>query len=166
MMRRYSLYIMFAGVIIVLLCFFMPWVVIDMSAIGGKSVTKIIGIREATRGLNFTTLALIFTITILGICIYLSIKKTPRILRTIIIISCIVGAFSFFLSLNHIATELRPYITVTAGTNSARDPQTTLNFDKVFNLQYGVYGIFIGYVLTFIGACNIPTFDLFTTDSK
>ncbi len=127
-----------------------------MSAIGDASITEIIGFREATSDLNFTTLSLITVITILGICIYMSIKKTPRIYRTIVLMCCIIGAISIFISINEIASFHRPNITLTAGTNLARNPQAEIDFTKVFSLQYGGYGVIFGYVIAFIGALNIP----------
>ena len=155
---------MLSGGFLVLLCFFIPWTVIDTSPIGGSSIMQTIGIRLALTEVNFATLALITAITILVISIYISVKKTSRIFRTIVLICCVVGAFSIIISLNQIGTEYRPYRTVIAGTNLARNPQSELNFDKVFNLHYGGYGIIIGYVLAFIGACNISTYNQTITD--
>lgn len=157
---------MFAGELLVLLCFFIPWTVIDTSPIGGSSILKTIGIRLVLTKVSFATLALITAITILVISIYMSVKKTSRIFKTIVLICCIVGAFSIIISLNQIETEYRPYLTVMAGTNLTRNQLTELNYEKVFNLHYGVYGIIIGYVLAFIGACNIPTYDQIITDIK
>ncbi len=158
-MKRYSRFLMLTGGILSAFCFFMPWMKLNLPSDDGKSLApEITGIREATRGLNFATLSLIAVLTILGISIYCILnRRIPRRFRTVAHICCIIGVLCILLTLIQFAAFYKPYITVAIGTYLARNPQTEFEFDlyKIYRVQLGGVGTVIGFILAYIGTCNI-----------
>ena len=157
-MRQYAQYFMLAGGILTFLCFFMPWVKFELPSDLDKSlVPEVIGIQEATRGLNFTTLSLVALLTILGISIYYILtQKIPWKFKTIVQISCIIGVLCIMLTLIQFTALYRLYSSVAIGTYMAKDPQFELNLYKIYKIQLGGYGAAAGFILAYIGVCNIP----------
>ena len=147
----------------------MPWMKLNLPSDGDKSsVPEITGIQETTRSLNFATLSLIAVLAILGISIYYILNR--RILRnfsTVAQISCIIGILCILLTLIQFVALHRPYASVAIGTYIARNPQTEFEFDlyKIFRIQMGGYGAVIGFILAYIGACNIAKDDIFIEDN-
>ena len=162
-MKRYSRFLILTGGILTTFCFLIPWIKLVLPSDDGKSlVPEITGIQEATRGLNFATFSLIAVLTILGISIYYILnRRIPRRFRTVAQISCIIGILCILLTLIQFAASYRPYITVAIGTYLARNPQTEFEFNlyKIYRVQLGGIGTVIGFILAYIGACNIPKSD-------
>ena len=169
-MKRYSLFLMITGGILSAFCFFMPWIKLVLPSDNGMSIVpKITGIREATSGLNFATLSLIAVLAILGISVYYILnRRMPRKLRTVAQISCIIGVLCILLTLIQFVASYQSYITVAIGTYLARNPQAEFEFDlyKIYRVQLGGYGAVIGFILAYIGACNIPKSDLLAEKSE
>lgn len=141
----------------------MPWIKLALPSDDDKSsVPEITGIQEATGSLNFATLSLIAVLAILGISVfYILNRRIPRKFRTVAQISCIIGVLCILLTLIQFAALYRPYISVAIGTYLARNSQAEFKFDlyKIYRLQLGGYGAVIGFILAYIGACNIPKSD-------
>lgn len=155
--KQYSRYFILAGGIVIFLCFFIPWVEIDMSAVGDTSIIKMVGFRSATNQLNVTTLALISSLSIFCLSIYgLLNKRQSGIVRMIIIIGCITGTLSVLITFYEFFSNYKTYISITTGTNMAKNPQAEMNLENVFNIQFGGYGVIIGFVFAFIGAWYTP----------
>ena len=149
-------------------CFFMPWMKLVLPSDDGKSLApEITGVQHATGGLNFTTLPLIAVLTILGISIYYILNR--RILRrfkTVAQISCIIGVLCILLTLIQFAASYRPYIALTIGTYLVENPQAEFDLYKICRIQLGGYGAVIGFILAYIGACNIPKSDISMKDKE
>lgn len=160
-MKRYSWFFMLTGGILTTLCFFMPWMKLNLPSDDAKSsVPEITGIQEATNGLNFATLSLIAVLAILGISIYYILnRRIPRKFRTVAQISCIIGVLCLLVTLIQFAALYKPYITVASGTYLAKNPQAEFDLYKIYRIQLGGYGAVIGFILAYIGACNIPESD-------
>lgn len=161
---------MLTGEILSTFCFFMPWIKLVLPPDDGKSlVPKITGIREATSVLNIATLSLIAVLAIFGISVYYILnRRMPRKLRTVAQINCIIGVLCILLTLIQFVALYEPYITVAIGTYLARNPQAEFEFDlyKIYRVQLGGYGAVIGFILAYIGACNIPKSDLLAEKSE
>ncbi len=154
---------MLTGGILTAFCFFMPWIKLVLPSDDDRSsVLKITGIQEATGSLNLATLSLIAVMAILGISVYYILKRRIlRNFRTVVQISCIIGILCILLTLIQFAALHRPYASVAIGTYLARNPQAEFEFNlyKIYRVQLGGYGAVIGFILTYIGACNIPKSD-------
>ena len=77
-MKQNSLSVPIVGGGIAFLCFFFPWIKLDMSALGlGDALPQIkvnlsvSGFRFATGAADLTTLAFLAALAILGVCIYM-----------------------------------------------------------------------------------------------
>lgn len=154
---------MLTGGILTTLCFFIPWIKLVLPSEDDKSsVSKIIGIQQAIESLNLATLSLILVLAILGISIYYILnRRILRNFRTVAQISCIIGILCILLTLIQFVALHRPYASVAIGTYLARNPQADFEFNlyEIYRVQLGGYGAIIGFILTYIGACNIPKSD-------
>lgn len=163
-MKQNTLTFPIVGGGIAFLCFFLPWMKLDMSAMGmnemlpGLDATlNISGYRFALGDLNFITLAFIASITILGVCIYMLNQKTPWKSRTIVLISSGIGVLGILFTLISVLQGLSDGMRVVKGvwesTGHDVDPS------KFFKLQIGGFGAVVGFVIAFIGGWNIPKTD-------
>lgn len=160
---------MLTGGILTAFCFFMPWIKLVLPSEDDRSsVPKITGIQEATGSLNLATLSLVFVLVILGISVYYILnRRILRNFRTVAQISCIIGILCILLTLIQFVALHRSYASVAIGTYLARNPQAEFesNLYKIYRVQLGGYGAIIGFILTYIGACNIPKDDIFIEDN-
>ncbi len=168
-MKRYSLYITMVGAGLGFLCFFLPWIKFISPEIATYStgvlngITSLSGFYIATNDMNITTLALISTLFIFGLCIYRLTLTTPWKFRTILLIFTVAGFFCTLytiIQLNPLLNpETRKFITIYAGTQYATQQYTAsqqIEFDNLFRYKVGAFGTLLGFILVYIGVSNIP----------
>ena len=97
-MKQNSLSVPIVGGCIAFLCFFLPWIKLNMSALGlGNTLPQmkvnlsVSGFKIAIGAANLTTLAFLAALAILGVCLYMMSQKTPWKSRTIVLISSGIG---------------------------------------------------------------------------
>lgn len=151
-MKQNPLTLPIVGGSLSLICFFLPWFKLDMSAlvadfpeINLPDIISVSGFRFVRNGATFEVLTFLATLTILGVCIYMLKQKTPWKSKIQVLIC---SGFGFlYISIGVI---LSIWANIRMGS--------TLEFssDVDISLQFGVFGVIIGCVLAFIGALNIP----------
>ncbi len=149
---------MLTGGILTTFCFFIPWMKLNLpSETGMLLVPKKMGIRTVTGDANVATFAFIAALVILGISIhYMLTQKIPWKFRTATQISCIIGVLCILFTLMQFVQWYRPYTSIVIGTYLAKNPQAEFDLYKIHRIQLGGYGAVIGFILAYIGACNIP----------
>ena len=170
-MQRYSLYITIGGAGLACLCFFLPWIkfispeIATYSTGGLNGITSLSGFYIATNDTNITTLALITTLLIFGLCIYRLTLTTPWKFRTILLIITVAGFFCTLytiIQLNPLLNpETRKFISIYVGTEYATQQHTDsqqiqIDFDNLFRYKVGGFGTLLGFILVYIGVYNIP----------
>ena len=173
-MKKYSVQITIAGTALAFLCFFLPWMkfispeITTYSTRGLNGITSPSGFYIATNDTNITTLALITTLLILGLCFYRLTRTTPWKFRTILLILTATGFFCTLYTIIQLNPLLNPetmkLITVFAGTQYAKTQSVTqqytapqqIDFDNLFHYKVGSIGTLLGFILVYIGVYNIP----------
>ena len=154
-MKQHSLIPPIVGGSIALLCFFFPWIKINMSSMGQESI-NISGFTFA-RGMNFVTLAFIAAGAIIGICIYMMNQNIPWKARNLVLICsgvgilCILFMLIRFVQGLNLASRLAEPTQQLAGSD--------MELDKIFSPQFGGLGTVIGFIVAFIGAWSLPKSD-------
>lgn len=177
-MKQYSILITFVGGILALCCFALPWVTfthggykkswetdIRTEKIGSatfrssrpvteqgsiiKSVPsshhKYLGFKIAIKG-NLITIVIITSIAAAGFSVYMLTQRTPEKSKLFVLISSGFGLGCLLL------TFLLVTVIGDSGLRSIGNTTYTSNGD----IQFGGLGTTIGFVITFIGAWNIP----------
>ncbi len=170
-MKQNSLILPLVGGGIALLCFFLPWMKIDMSSLDLdqaipqlKGAQTISGFKIATGNGNLTTLTLLAAVAIIGVCIFMLYQKTPWKARIPVLIC---GGIGFLLVLFMLIRFIQ-------GISEAKRLSGTLlestapemDLSKIVSLQFGGFGAVIGYILALIGAWNIPKSDTSMEDNE
>lgn len=170
-MKQNSLILPLVGGSVALLCFFIPWMKIDMSSLGLdqaipqlKGAQTISGFKIATGNGNLTALTLLAAVAIIGICIFMLYQKTPWKARIPVLIC---GGIGFLLVLFMLIRFIQ-------GISEAKRLAGTLlestapemDLSKIVSLQFGGFGAVIGYILALIGAWNIPKSDTSMEDNE
>ena len=172
-MKQNPLILPLVGGGVALLCFFLPWIKIDMSSldinrfVGGlpevENTGTISGFMFALGGDAFMTLSFLATLVILGVCIYMLHQKSPWKSRIPVLISsgfgflCVsIGLFLFILSDN--IGQLRML-------DMAKSINIEADVEKFVSAQFWWFAVAIGFFVALIGAWNIPKSDISMEDN-
>ena len=169
-MKQNSLSVPIVGGGIAFLCFFLPWIKLNMSALGlGDALSQIkvnlsvSGFNLATGTASLTTLAFLAALAILGVCIYMMSQKTPWKSRTIVLISSGIGLLFVLFKLIQFIPGLNPQMNVVSGVLKSIDSDA--NIGNLISLQFGGFGTAIGFIIALIGGWNIPKSDISMEDN-
>ena len=169
-MKQNSLSVPIVGGGIAFLCFFLPWIKLNMSALGlGSTLPQIkvnlsvSGFKIATGAANLTTLAFLAALAILGVCIYMMSQKTPWKSRIIVLISSGIGLLFVLFKLIQFIPGLNPQMNVVSGVLKSIDSDA--NIGNLISLQFGGFGTAIGFIIALIGGWNIPKSDISMEDN-
>ena len=169
-MKQNSLSVPIVGGGIAFLCFFLPWIKLNMSALGlGDALSQIkvnlsvSGFNLATGTASLTTLAFLAALAILGVCIYMAIQKTPWKSRIIVLISSGIGLLFVLFKLIQFIPGLNPQMNVVSGVLKSIDSDA--NIGNLISLQFGGFGTAIGFIIALIGGWNIPKSDISMEDN-
>ncbi len=169
-MKQNSLSVPIVGGGIAFLCFFLPWVKLNMSALGlGSTLPQIkvnlsvSGFRFATGTADLTTLAFLAALAILGVCIYMMSQKTPWKSRIIVLISSGIGLLFVLFKLIQFIPGLNPQMNVVSGIWKSIDSDADIG--NLISLQFGGFGTAIGFIIALIGGWNIPKSDISMEDN-
>ena len=165
-MKQYSLFLILAGGGFTILCFFMPWLTLDMTSIG-SFIETFSGFSIAMDG-NSATIAFIAALAIIGISIYYMLKQ--QILwksRIPVLLSSSTGILGALVVLRlaplHVPEGIYQFVVVALGTHWARVDGTTAEMKTqltdLINLQFGGFGAAIGFIVAIIGAWSLPKSD-------
>ena len=163
-MKRHSLFLILGGGGFTILCFFMPWLKLDLTSIASFTDTYS-GFSLAMRGL-FGMIACIAALVTLG-SIYILKPQTPWKSRIPVLLSssigflCVLGVLR--LAPLHIPEETHQFIVVALGTHWAQVDGATgemkIQLPDLINPQFGGFGAAIGFIVAFIGAWRLPKSD-------
>ncbi len=162
-MKRHSLFLILGGGGLTILCFFMPWLKIDLTSIASFTDTYS-GFSLAMEG-NSATLVLIAAVAIIGISIYMLVQQTPWKPRIPVLLSSSTGILGILVVLRlaplHIPEESYQFITVALGTHWAQVDGTEMKtqLTDLINLEFGGFGAAIGFIVAIIGAWSLPKSD-------
>ena len=175
-MKQLSRFLILAGGGFAILCFFMPWLKLEMAWFEPDSLPlSFSGFSLAKQG-NSTTIAFIAAWAIMGISVYMFKQRTlqkPKIpvlliISSIIGILCLLAVFRF--SLLQLPEHIQQFTTIAVGTHLAQADDTTSEMKRplidLINLQFGGFGAAIGFIAAFIGACYIPKSESFVVDNE
>ena len=164
-MKQRSLFLILTGGGFTILCFFMPWLKLDMTSIGSFTDT-FSGFSIAMEG-NSATIAFVAAWAIIGISVYMFKQQIPWKSTVPVLFSsstgclCVLVVFRF--AQLHVPEHIQQFTAVAVGTHLARitpiDGSTAemkMQLTDFINLQFGGFGAAIGFIVAFIGACNIP----------
>ncbi|MCG9129866.1 hypothetical protein JT359_19925 [Candidatus Poribacteria bacterium] len=163
-MKRNPLKLSLIGGGITFLCFFLPWMKYDFSSFPNFSsfpsrnapnlqeTGYILGIQKVINGATFDTLTFLATLAIIGVCFYMHKQQTPWKARTPVLICSGCGVIYYFSS---IILAIIGSISIKSKTLEFAQ-ETGIDIGNVFSLQFGIYGVLIGFVLALIGAWKIP----------
>ena len=105
-MKQNPLILPIVGGGIALLCFFFPWIKIDMSSLGLdpaysnlQGTATISGLQYVIGGSTFEILTFLAALVILGVCFYMLTQKTPWKSRIPVLICSGFGFLYFFIAL-------------------------------------------------------------------
>lgn len=163
-MNQNVLKIPLIGAGIAFLCYFFPWIKIDLSALdfgdlmpNMKLMKSVSGFDMAIAGNATILLSFLAGVGIIGICIYMLYEKTPWKSRVPVLICSVVGCLFVLLTL------LRIFQGVNEGMKLAGDILESslpdVNLEDVISFQFGGIGAFIGFIVALIGAIGIPKSD-------
>ena len=155
-MKQNSLILPIVGGGIALLCFFFPWIKIDMSSMGQETI-NISGLTFAVGGMNFATLAFIAAGAIIGICIYMMNQNTPWKTRNLVLICSGIGILGLLFMLIRFAQGLNLASRLAEPTSLLTG--SDMELDKIISLQFGGLGTIIGFIVALIGAWSLPKSD-------
>ena len=174
-MKRHSPFLILGGGGFTILCFFIPWLELDMTSIDSFTDT-FSGFSIAMEG-NSATIAFITVLAIIGISSYMLIQLTLWKSRIPVLFSGITGLLCIFVVFRlaplHIPKEIYQFIVVALGTHWAQvtpingpilEMKTQLT--DLINLQFGGFGAAIGFIVAFIGAWSLPKSDPSTENSE
>lgn len=163
-MKQHSLFLILGGGGFAILCFFMPWIKLDMTSIASFTDTYS-GFSLAMRGL-LGMIAVIAALVTVG-SIYILKPQTPWKSRIPVLLSssigflCVLGVLR--LALFHVPEDIRQFIIVALGTHWAQIDGSTAKMKTeltdLINLQFGGFGAAIGFIVAFIGAWSLPKSD-------
>ena len=188
-MKQYSILITLAGSILIVCCFALPWVTFTSGeykkswetdvkkerlssgviARSSRPVTeqgmirndvpvthhKYLGFKIAANW-NIITLVLIASIVSAGCSVYILTQQNPRKSKLFVLISSGIGFVCLLLTF---------LLIMVVGENGLRSiGNTTYTVDG--NIQIGGIATFIGFVITFIGAWNIPKINIGMQENK
>ena len=169
-MKQNSLSVPIVGGGIAFLCFFLPWVKLDMSALGlGSTLPQIkvnlsvSGFKIATGAADLTTLAFLAALAILGVCIYMMSQKTPWKSRIIVLISSGIGLLFVLLTIIRFIPGLSPQMDAVSDLWKSIDSDADIG--NLISLQFGGFGTAIGFIIALIGGWNIPKSDISMEDN-
>ena len=169
-MKQNSLSVPIVGGGIAFLCFFLPWIKLNMSALGlGDALSQVkvnlsvSGFNLATGTADLTTLAFLAALAILGVCIYMMSQKTPWKSRIIVLISSGIGLLFVLFKLIQFIPGLNPQMDVVSGIWKSIDSDA--NIGNLISLQFGGFGTAIGFIIALIGGWNIPKSDISMEDN-
>ena len=134
-----------AGGILALLCFFLPWIKVDCSIKmwGQKLNSEIVfisGFELATKQqVNLITVALIMTLVIVVVSLYMLKEQTPWKSKRTVFISSGIGLGCLLFEYIHLNTGMDTPI----GKVTLEDLEATL--------QIGAFGTIIGFILAIVG---------------
>lgn len=184
-MKRNLLFIPLSGGILALLCFFLPWIQIDMSSLdsvftklGGSTdnlsdnLAKMFG-PAFTKAGNFvkfsgfslgierrlSTIAFIAALAIIGICLYMLVKKTPWEARILVFVSSGVGLLCLLFTLSLLTPEFTGGIVVELFRQTGIWETQRMDLQELIRLQFGGFGTAVGFILAVIGAWSLPKSD-------
>ena len=167
-MKRNSLTLPIVGGSISLICFFLPWIKFDMSALGLDLFPTnldgpiyVSGFRFVMNGATFEILTFLATLTILGVCIYMLKQKTPWKSRMPVLISSSYGCIYIFIG---IIVSIIADIDIASRKIEFASSDT--NLDEFASLQFGLFGVIVGFALAFIGVWNIPKKNPFNENNE
>ena len=184
-MKRHSLFLILGGGGFTILCFFMPWLKLDMTSINSFTMTSINSFTETFSGFWMAMQGLLGTISfiaasaIIGISIYILKQQTPWRFRVPVLLSSSIGFLSSLgvlrLAPLHIpeetyqSEETYQFIAVALGTNWAEGThwaqvdgttaEMKTQLTDLINLQFGGFGAAFGFIVALIGAWNLPKSD-------
>lgn len=161
-MKKNPLILPLIGGGVALLCFFLPWIAFNMSSLDLDLVVPqlegsltIAGFRMAISGGNlFISIAFLATLTILGVCIYMLNQKTPWKARSPVLISSGIGLLFMVFTLIQFFPGTNPELRMVSDILKSTDFK--IDMSKVISLQFGGFGVAIGFIVALIGAWNIP----------
>ena len=167
-MKRHSLFLILGGGGFTILCFFMPWIKIDLTSIASFTDTYS-GFSLAMRGL-LGLIAVIAALVTIG-SIYILKPQTPWKSRIPVLLSSSIGFLSVLgvlrLAPLHIPEETYQFIAVVLGTHWAQvDAEMKTQLTDLINLQFGGFGAAIGFIVAFIGAWSLPKSDTSIENSE
>lgn len=188
-MKRHLLFIPLSGGILALLCFFFPWVKIDISSLGSvftksggstdnlsDNLTKMFGPAFTKAGdfvkfsgfsfgieRRLSTLAFIAALAIIGICLYMLVKKTPWEARFLVFVSSGVGLLCLLFTLSLLTQEFTGGILVElfrqTGILETQRMDLRMDLQALISPQFGGFGAAIGFIVAIIGAWSLPKSD-------
>ena len=137
------------------LCFFLPWIKIDLSTLASnisfsgisglsmpqpkfEGILSITGFKFVTGRANFITLSLLAAIAIIAFCIYMLIQNKPLKSRVPLLICSGLGLLSVLFVI-------------------------MINMEII---SFGVFGAAIGFIIALIGAWNIQKSEVATEISE
>ena len=174
-MKQLSLFLILVGGGFAILCFFMPWLKLEIARLELDSPPlSFSGFSLAKQG-NSTTIAFITAWALIGISVYMFKQQTLQKSRipVLLIISsigilCVLAVFRF--PLLHLPEHTQQFTTIAVGTHLARVHDTTSEMKiesiDLINLQFGGFGASIGFIVAFIGVCYIPKSESFVVDNE
>ncbi|MCY4401660.1 MAG: hypothetical protein OXD54_03710 [Candidatus Poribacteria bacterium] len=149
-MRQNPLILPLVGSVIAFLCFFFPWLKVDMSSLGQETIS-ISGFTYAIGNMDIITLAaFIASVAVIGISIYMMKQDTPKQEKKIVLICSSIGVLCILLTFIRIA--LTPLLAEHTGFFAGSD----MKLDEIFSIHIGIFGAVTGFILAFIGAWHIP----------
>ena len=166
-MKQNSLTLPLVGGGIAFLSFFLPWVKFDRTLIPrmvenpGPDVFTTSGF--GTGGL-LVILAFLSALAILGCSFYMLNQKTPWKSRTPVLISSGIGFLCVVLTLFLFNRSLNSSMQKMSNTLESIGFEET--FEKAISLQFGGFGAAVGFIVTLIGAWNIPKSDISMEDNE
>ena len=149
------------GAGIALICYFLPWVKIDLSALDFgdlipnlKLVKSISGFDMAIGGNATDLLSLLAVVTIIVICLYTLYEKTPWKSRIPVLICSGVGCLLVGLTLLRFMQGINEGMKLAGDILESSLPDVDLK--DVISLQFGGFGAAIGFIVAFIGSLGTP----------
>lgn len=147
---------------IAFLCFFLPWIKFDLSSLDPEGMlpdpqrtVALHGIQFVINGSTFEVLNFLAPLVILGVCLYMFKQQTPWKARMPVLICSSCGVIYYLISL------IRTIIQINSNASKLMEiAQTQVNIGNVISIQFGIYGVLIGFVVALIGAWNIPKSDV------
>lgn len=191
-MKRNLLFIPLSGGILALLCFFLPWIKIDMSSLGSVftklggstdnlsyNLVKMFGPAFTKAGdfvqfpgfslgieRRLSTIAFIAALAIIGICLYMLVKKTPWEARFLVFVSSGVGLLCLLFTLSLLTQEFTGGILVELFRQTGIWETQRMDLQELIRLQFGGFGTAVGFILAVIGAWSLPKSDPSTENSE
>ncbi len=148
------------GAGIVIICYFFPWMKIDLSALDfGDLLPNKMKLIKSVSGLDMTgnaivLLSFIAGLAIIVICLYTLYEKTPWKSRIPVLICSVVGCLFILLTLLRFMQGINEGMKLAGDILESSLPDA--NLKDVISLQFGGFGAAIGFIVALIGALGIP----------